>query len=94
MTFVLDSNPNEATPQFRLGCISTGGPATTVTWSRDSETLSQETESVLNDATTAQYTHTLTVTGKLEGLYACSVANEISNDSAQLNVTGKVECPL
>ncbi|CAI8021976.1 Down syndrome cell adhesion molecule homolog, partial [Geodia barretti] len=87
VTFVLDSNPNEATPQFRLCCTSTGGPATSVTWSRDSETLSKGTETVLNDATTAQYTHTLTVTGKLEGLYACSVANEISNDSARLNVT-------
>ena len=90
VTFTLDSNTNEATPQFRLSCMSTGGPATTVTWSRDSETLSKGTETVLNDATTAQYTHTLTVTGKLEGLYSCSVANEISNDSARLNVTGKV----
>ena len=90
MTFVLDSNPNETTPQFRFCCTSTGGPATTVTWSRDSETLSEGAETVLNDATTAQYTHTLTVTGNLEGLYACSVANETSNDLARLNVTGKV----
>ena len=44
---------------------------------------------VLNDATTAQYTHTLTVTGRLGGLYTCTVANDKpSEDSAQLNVEG------
>ena len=27
-------------PQFTLTCISTGGPATTVTWTRDAEKMS------------------------------------------------------
>ena len=40
-------------------------------------------------ATTAQYTHILTVTGRLGGLYTCTVANDKpSEDSAQLNVQG------
>ena len=44
---------------------------------------------VLNDTETAQYTHTLTVTGRLGGLYTCTVANDKpSEDSAQLNVQG------
>ena len=44
---------------------------------------------VLNDATTAQYTHTLTVTRRLEGLYTCTVANnKPSEDSATYIVRG------
>ena len=48
--------------QLTLTCISTGGPATTVTWTRDSTTFTEGTaETELNDPVTAQYTHTLTV---------------------------------
>ena len=48
--------------QLTLTCISTGGPATTVTWIRDSTTLTEGTHTVLDNPETAQYTHTLTVT--------------------------------
>ncbi|CAI8053078.1 Receptor-type tyrosine-protein phosphatase H [Geodia barretti] len=61
--------------QLTLTCISTGGPATTVTWTRDSTTVTQGTQTVLNDPVTAQYTHTLTVAGRLGGLYRCTVSN-------------------
>ena len=70
---LVESDLNGASPQFILTCISTGGPTTTVTWSRDSTTVTQGTQTVLNDPVTAQYTHTLTVT--TEGLYTCTVAN-------------------
>ena len=44
---------------------------------------------MLDDPVTAQYTHTLTVTGRLGGLYTCTVANDKpSQDSAQLKVQG------
>ena len=69
--------------------ISTGGPATTVTWTRDSDTVTEGTETVLDDPVTAQYTHNLTVTGRRGGLYTCTVANnKPSQDSAQLHVQG------
>ena len=75
--------------QFILTCISTGGPATTVTWTRDSTTVTEGNETVLNDPVTAQYTHTLLVKGREEGLYKCTVNNEVSrNSSAELNVKG------
>ena len=83
------SDLNGASLQFTLTCISTGGPATTVTWTRDSDTVTEGTETVLDDRVTAQYTHTLTVTGRLGGLYTCTVANDKpSQDSAQLFVEG------
>ena len=73
--FTVDSDLNGASPQFNLTCISTGGPATTVTWTRDSATAKGDEVTVLNNATTAQYTHTLTVPGRLGGIYTCTVSN-------------------
>ena len=75
MTLTVDSDLNGASPQFTLTCISTGGPATTVTWTRDSATAMGDAVTVINDVTTARYTHTLTVTGTLGGDYQCNVSN-------------------
>ena len=74
--------------QLTLTCISTGGPATTVSWTRDSTTVITEgTETVLNDTVTAQYTHTLNVT--TAGVYTCTVSNDKpSSASASITVTG------
>ena len=74
-----------------LTCISTGGPATTVTWTIDSTTVTQGTQTVLNDPVTAQYTHTLNVTGRFPGLYTCTVANNNpSNDSACIAISAQI----
>ena len=90
VTLIVDSDLNGASPQFTLTCISTGGPATTVTWTRDSVTVTEGTETVLDDPVTAQYTHTLTVTGRLTGLYTCIVANSKPSEySAELSVQGE-----
>ena len=80
--------------QYTLTCISTGGPTTTVTWTRDSTTVTEGTETVLDDPVTAQYTHTLTVAGRRSERYTCTVANNVSPfRSAELFVRGKkTEC--
>ena len=88
VTLTVNSDLNGASLQFTLTCISTGGPATTVTWTRDSELVTNGTITVLNSTVTAQYTHTLTVTGRLPGVYTCTVANSPSHDSASLSVQG------
>ena len=87
ITLSIESEPS---PQFTLTCISTGGPATNVTWTRDAVTVAEGTETVLDNRVTAQYTHTLTVTGSLVGIYTCTVSNKKpSNDSADFTVQGK-----
>ena len=95
VTFTVDSDLNGESPQFTLTCTSTDGPATTVTWTRGSETASGgmfSSTTVLNNATTAQYTHTLTVTGRLGGQYQCTVSNNRpSQDSANFTVQGTVD---
>ena len=88
--FTLISELTADKPQFTLTCISTGGPATSVTWTRDSTTVTEGNETVLNDPVTAQYIHTLTVTGRLPGLYRCNVSNSISfKISSEQNIEGK-----
>ena len=74
--------------QLTLTCISIGGPATTVTWTRDSTTtVTEGTQSILNNAVNAQYTHNLTVT--TGGEYTCTVENnKPSSDSATITVPG------
>ena len=89
ITLTVLSDLNGPSPQFTLTCISTRGPATTVTWTRDYTTVTEGTETVLDDPVTAQYTHTLSVTGHLGGLYTCTVSNnKPSSASASITVTG------
>ena len=90
IVYTVVSDLNGPTPQFTLTCISTGGPATTVTWTRDSTTVTEGTETVLDNPETAQYNHTLTVIGKHSGLYMCAVANnKPSHDSGGICIIGK-----
>ena len=87
MKITVDSDLNGASPQFTLTCISTGGPATTVTWTRDSTTVTEGARTVLVNETTAEYVHSLT--GKQAGNYACIIANnKPSTSSASLSVEG------
>ena len=87
VTFSLE---DVASHQFTLTCISTGGPATTVTWTRGTQTAVGERRSEVVNGVTAQYTHTLTVTGRTGGLYTCTVTNEVTPAGASdtFTVTG------
>ena len=66
-------------PVFTLTCTSTGGPATTVTWTRDGDNVTYDRSHVLTrtvlDAMAVRYSNTLTVTGVEGGRYRCIVSN-------------------
>ena len=82
-SFTLTVDVDETSPQFTLTCISTGGPATTVIWTRDTTPVTEGNETVLVNPITAEYLHTLKVTGDIKGVYTCTVANnKPSNASA------------
>ena len=87
--------PTADPPVFILTCVSTGGPATTVTWTRDGATVSTDANHVftktVTDQVTATYNSILTVTGREPGNYTCSVANVRTAPpaTASLNVTGE-----
>ena len=90
MSFSLHSALNESRPQFTLTCISTDGPATTVTWTRTTADLGVVTiqNMTLLNNTLIHYIHTLTVSRRLGGLYTCTVGNDKTSDSAQLDIEG------
>ena len=93
MTFTVDSDLKGESPQFTLTCTSTGGPATNVTWTRDSTAVSGGMMTVLDNPMNATYTHTLTVTGRVGGQYQCTVSNrKPSEAAASFTVQGKREC--
>ena len=84
----MDSDLNGDSLQFTLTCISTGGPATTVTWTRDSVNIGGIMETVFDDPATVRYTHTL-ITERLGGLYMCNVTNSKPSQAlATLKVVG------
>ena len=86
MTFSFNMTENS----FTLTCISTGGPPTNVTWTRDTTTVITEgTNTVLNDGVKAKFTHTLLVTDRKAVLYRCAIANKFSSVSAELTVQGE-----
>ena len=86
INFQLDTEPNTDPPVFTLTCTSTGGPATTVSWTRGDDSSSRVT-----DTETATYVHTVRVTGRQEGSYSCSVSNSRTSPGAisTLQVAGK-----
>ena len=88
MNFTLNSD----TTEFTLTCNSTGGPATTVQWTRNNELVTGGNTILVNGVTGVSI-NTLLVTGWVEGLYKCTVENEFSSQSsAELNVKGNNYC--
>ena len=81
--------------QFTLTCTSTGGPATSVTWTRDGVIVVYDsthvlTQTVVDAGRNARYNNTLTVTGVEGGSYRCTVSNVLSTiQSPVLTGAGK-----
>ena len=94
MNFQLNSELNANTPVFTLTCTSTGGPATTVSWTRGSTMLSS-TFQIVSNAETGTYTNTLRMAMREVGVYMCAVSNSRSSDTRSLTVVGKTRvCSL
>ena len=89
ITLTVNSDLNGDSPQFTLTCLSTGGPATTVTWTRNSKTVTEGNQTALVDTSTAEYIHTLIVRGGMPGLYNCTVENnKPSSGSRKFSING------
>ena len=96
INFQLNSDLFAATPEFTLTCTSTGGPATTVSWTRDSNAVTANNDHIISsrvtDTLAATYVHTLRVTERLVGSYSCSVSNSRTSPAAAttLQVAGTI----
>ena len=81
-----------------LTCISTGGPATTVTWRRDGvvitlNTTHQQTKRIV-DNVASTYQTVLTINrsvgqSDIVGTYNCTVENDRGESSETVTVTGE-----
>ena len=91
LQFSLQTTPLANPTVFTLTCVSTGGPATTVTWTRDGAIVSNDANHVftktVTDQLTSTYCNTLTVTGREPGNYTCSVANVRTAPPATASLT-------
>ena len=86
--------------KFTLTCTSTGGPVTSYTWSRDNIEVPDDADHIkyriLENRETAEYSLTLTVTGRFPGTYKCLVDTERPQDnqefssSLSINVVGEL----
>ena len=94
LQFSLQTTPTADPPVFTLTCVSTGGPATTVNWTRDGAAATGVTSQTVVDQEAITYNNTLTVTGRLLGDYQCSVANDRTAQPAIASLTVAGECDL
>ena len=92
INFRLLSAPNADPPQFSLTCTSTGGPTTTVNWTRDKSVIDEDGNHIFSqtivDTETAEYSNTLTVTGRELGEYVCTVGNGRRQSRGTIRLTG------
>ena len=88
ITLTVNTDPERENVTYTFTCISTGGPATIVTWTRDYVIIPEgERTTVLVSSQSARYIHNLTLTRILDGIYHCTVSNnKPSQDLAQLRI--------
>ena len=81
---------------FTLTCTTTGGPATTVEWTRNGRRMYYSRSSVVVDTQHSTYENKITVRGRFLGVYSVNVSNSRTPSAvvSQYNVTGKELCIL
>ena len=96
--FHLTSDLHSPTPTFTLTCVSSGGPVTYVNWTRDGIPVPQNryhlASHTLVNAQVATYHSTLSITGRLPGLYRCEVSSVRPDrtvmDTQDLDIVGEL----
>ena len=82
-----------------LSCVSTGSPATTVSWIKDGYPLTIDgfiyyLNQTVIDRASSTYSNVLTVSeegpGGIAGTYNCTVANEFGSQSSVVVAVGKI----
>ena len=81
-----------------LTCVSTGSPATTVSWMKDGQPLTIDGSiyhltQTITDRSSSTYSNVLTVSetapSGVAGTYNCTVTNELGSDSSEVMAVGK-----
>ena len=78
---LLSLEPITDPPTFTLTCVTTGGPPTTVTWTRDNTEIDYQSNTnftfsqTVTNSVNSTYSNTLTVTGRYPGRYNMTAWN-------------------
>ena len=78
---LLSLEPITDPPTFTLTCVTTGGPPTTVTWTRNNTEIDYQRNSnftfsqTVTNFVNSTYNNTLTVTGRYPGQYSMEALN-------------------
>ena len=78
---LLPLEPITDPPTFTLTCVTTGGPPTTVTWTRDNTEIDYQSNGnfrfsqTVTNFVNSTYNNTLTVTGRYPGQYNMEASN-------------------
>ena len=103
----LTSGQESKDVSFSLTCNSSGGPVSSVIWTRDGSISDNTGPLVLTDASTASYTNVLEVNSRAPGTYTCqirgpshqvlssmdfTVQSKINNDEVEGNVSSCWHC--
>ena len=78
---LLPLEPITDPPTFTLTCVTSGGPPTTVTWTRDNTGIDYESDNnftfsrTVTNFVSSTYNSTLTVTGRYPGQYNMEALN-------------------
>ena len=71
-------------------CVSTGSPATTVSWMKDDNSTGYTHTQTVTDRANSTYSNELTVSeGASGGTYTCTVYNELGNDTREVVAVGE-----
>ena len=79
-----------------LTCVSTGSPATTVSWMRDGLSIDDSTHytmtQTVTDRASSTYSNALRISegvpGGVAGTYTCTVSNELGNSTRKVMGVG------
>ena len=83
-----------------LTCVSTGSPATNVTWMKEGHPLSfdryaYQLTQMITDRATSTYSNVLTINEKaptgVAGTYGCQVSNQIGSDYQDVIAVGEYD---
>ena len=74
---------------FALACVTTGGPATDVTWSNDGYVVSNEQQQVVTDYKNSTYLNEIIFNDTIiAGDYGVNVSNDVSSITSTLSISG------
>ena len=103
MNFTLHTELRASVPEFTISCRTHGGPATTVQWTVNGVPVQEDrcyetSQLILDTSLNSVYDNRLTVRGRRNGTYNCTISNNImdylyvtvAQVNRTLNISGNV----